>query len=1291
MIDDNVDNAVLHGNSEASLAGAKKFIAEHQDELDKMAPDASATNANLRDTATIQNELNDAESKLDKVYDFQNKDAQTLEELNDTAMPKITRKQWREFVQIRLPGMGNRGQPTKRFMLKWLRDHAEQPASQDELAAAEKVFKSEPRETLLWDRLKVTGTGDKMTVEELKDVWDDLLTQAQRDQFKEDWIAYVAERRGITHKYEEYMNLRSQRTDLNGQIKELNAQRENARRQLWDTQRTRPHLSKAGEAWVGEVVDRLSTYAMDDELLRHLLDSKPFTAKELKAIRARLAGDTGTLSTLAEQGVPTGYGGAVGGAGKQARDLPMVVGVDPAAAGTELGYVPFLNEMMEGGVRATPGVGKVWQKGERALAGKSTLAAKGMQAVGGLSPFTLLDKMSDYVRQYVFLGRFDVEYQKLLELGYEAGAGNEAERLASRRAWEYTDKAQYSNKTTAFEHSMKPLIMFLPAYRQAAMYWAKQFIKNPFLFYDIRRGLNNSQGYTQAWLDRYGMVLPVPFWAQSNLTEMALPGVTAPFLIPLRMINTATGWQKDPNGGYKYTGNTKLDKLAMLAPLSFMGKNVSPLTFIDDLVYSLTGDAWLPDHASNAFTGAFAGFVDGMRKDPLLRRKAAVTFYQAQLANGQRPDLGKVLRDIFGNDGWTKVFNILGFIHDPRSPEQAAFLGAVSREAFINRVTYQQNDVGDVVYADGTEPTLLEKILGDNQVRTMADADYELAMAWGNDKAVQALFKKYPKLKQKVDYMNMTNHQKAEYLSVASNRWIEAYVTGKNYYDATGNALTAGEVYNNMKNGFILKKTYNDYLDTFDRLNANVKWDDQLRKLNADKIVQTDTAKDFVTVALKEAYPLASDEQIKQKKLDYLKSVKFHWENRLLSTKTQSGDYVEPAWLISAAGRHFGWEDPLVKDHPKNLLAWSILGINDNFYYATQYKLNTADPNMTPHEKEMQKVAKLPIVEQRSGKPYYTNRGGVEGYYDNSDLTDAYGAGYTEGIGHLQKVSDALTNLLPKGSRRLFNIKSSAQYHSIQAIQKANKPYNEYAATKLAKDEWFQVTDPAAEYEALGIHISDHEAFRDLCFKLEGQYLSFSAQKDKMRDKYGKIDYYGDAYKNAKANYNKAVDSLLSNPQGGLTQHDLNAFKNGPAGRLMSTYLVTQGGAKRNNKFMVTTVHEMSQTDPDLEHIYGSMPAHKDNASDAAVAAYGWQAVLSATISYRNKMQTVYNPNTKSVGVSAATKQGSERFVYQIQMLAKLWAKRSPRFRQQWTDIGGDRLLAGSVSMVPSMLDADSL
>jgi hypothetical protein len=62
------------------------------------------------------------------------------------------------------------------------------------------------------------------------------------------------------------------------------------------------------------------------------------------------------------------------------------------------------------------------------------------------------------------------------------------------------------------------------------------------------------------------------------------------------------------------------------------------------------------------------------------------------------------------------------------------------------------------------------------------------------------------------------------FLSDEKNHWLIPYITGKNFYDATGAPLTEGEYYEQIEKGSMRRKENNLVLENMNLLHKDAHW-----------------------------------------------------------------------------------------------------------------------------------------------------------------------------------------------------------------------------------------------------------------------------------------------------------------------------------------------------------------------------------------------------------------------------------------------------------------------------------
>jgi hypothetical protein len=338
--------------------------------------------------------------------------------------------------------------------------------------------------------------------------------------------------------------------------------------------------------------------------------------------------------------------------------------------------------------------------------------------------------------------------------------------VAGERALDYTDAVQYTHNVTVLEDALRNMAPFIPAYRQFALYWGKQFARNPLLYAYIFENypltsnfislsdLAKLPGVEQVaqtetgkkigkavkktpvlgdMMD-YSMYVPsVPFWAitpeeQRNFRELVkqnFVNFSPMVVVPFRAVNAASGGA--------------LEGIQNLPGMTFTDPKTPVISWGDDLLWGAAG----------INLGMFS-------KDKATRDRVAMNIMMGQVANGYKPNLDAALMEMRGAPWWYKAMKA-GHIAHP--------------EALFSLITKLFNPVGTVTY-------------NPKPARDYADAWYEWKQAGEDPFKQQKVLDKYPVFKKVQEYYNMTPTAQEKWKLDPANGKYLMYVESKyNYLD----------------------------------------------------------------------------------------------------------------------------------------------------------------------------------------------------------------------------------------------------------------------------------------------------------------------------------------------------------------------------------------------------------------------------------------------------------------------------------------------------------------------------
>jgi hypothetical protein len=1041
-----------------------------------------------------------------------------------------------------------------------------------------------------------------------KEQHDELATQMMHD-----WRAEVYEVKGIT-------DLAAQRDALDQAIEAQKQMRQKVQDQLGEHQSLRRpalNLDTNSKEWIQRSVDRLFQWNGIPELWDAAVSGTALSKRQVDAIQARLAAEGRTLPVV------------IGAA----NDHAGLWGSGPwLKSGGEYGRIPIVNKLAE------------------------------------MGPYNLLSGISNATRRHAYIAHMMVELDDLAAQGFDKTA-KETIEIAHNRAMEYTDEVMYSSGRTAMEQDTRGLFMFMPAYRQAIQNWGKEFMRNPFVYAGIRNKINND--FPMAYAGDYTSMMPLPFWAQGSPAEAVVPGLVPPILYPLRLTNTMSGWREvtvqdsasSSHKEWQYTGQTKFDWMSEGSVVNFLtgfaSKNVSPLSFIDELMWGFAGDSQLtmPTSAPNQAVSRLYSFVLALRKDPQARKKAAMNIFAAQMSRGLRPDLSAAEAQMNGSPWWYKIMHASGFIAQP----EGIFRG-ITGTISPRKVAYSPSDIGEIVYGPDDNQqvrTIWGLIRDDEEARTIADAEWLFLKA--ETKAQKdAVLAKYPKYKEIVEFRTLDAYERAVYLGDPANRGagsILPYVGSRNEYDSGGKLLLGDDYYTALKDGAIRKKDMYAFIATLQKLNINAQWDQVKFKLD-DKKKKDERA--AIKLLTKAAHEMARTPQEEQDFIADILRFKNGWVDKPSPTQYKEVAVAPMTWMSEYARIHKLTSSPW---------KWNLQAINDN-YWDSLAELGAdsteQDPNIVAAlRKQGVRVAKTD--NEKAQRPEGANMGGVESLYSNPRVKNW---DLEHGVGGMKNISDALTELMSPEDRATFSLSGSMSIHAIREEVKKNNEYRRYLAIKYASSEYWKYTNSRL-MKSIGVPIDSEAKMDHLLYKLDGLY---AIKKQKTAGLEVSSDEYKAVLRWYKGAYRQAVAPAWA-----------KVLREGPAGRLMFTYLTNPGAkAKVDLGYVQLALSQMDSMKPNLDFLIGKHRVGKNSNghADKLTSATAWTVVLGTAVNYRARMARTPNEWGGYLGVTPDSKAG-EPYVKNLTRLVSEWKRRSPLFARSWAELGGE-------SMISTFLDSGS-
>jgi hypothetical protein len=959
-------------------------------------------------------------------------------------------------------------------------------------------------------------------------------------------------------------------------------------------------LTDKGEEWIEESIDRLMLLHNQPELRDAILHQRDLTDYEVAEIRMRL-GDM--------------YGRNP--AGDPLKDLPQVYGVKNSGTswfsspGSAPGNIPLVSRLAE------------------------------------ITAYRLLNAMGNTTRKMAFYGNFNVELRRLMDAGYTM---EDAAEAAMWRAKDYADSVMYKPGMTALESDLAGYMYFLPAYRQGTIYWGQQFLKHPLVYSHLASV--GQEEFPVQYLGDYGAYIPLPLFMGGNLGEMAIPGLTAPLLAPLRIANSFTGWEyvnvspndttttSDDDMKWVYTGNTKMDWLSenrFLNPMTgFADKNASPTSWMDDFIYGYAGTI-APLEVDGDFGRILSSIAISMRKDPMARERASFNIMQEQIARGHAPDTDLFEARIKGQPGWYTLLTKLKAKH----PE--AVLGMLTRQLTLRKILYSPRSIGEIepVEIEG-EPGNLWNYIGmfrDDNARTLSEADWEYTQASGNPELQKRILEKYPRLKATKLFFKMTAEEKQDFLLKEKNHHLIPYITGKNMY-GDGRPLNEWEFIHLRERGIIRRKDNADWLRSANILHATSNYTKQHKIIEDKKKSDLKAAKKYIYDLMKKDNLPAYTEAHRKRELEgYFEE---YWGKENVSSDVNSDTkYAPPEWLPSLVRRKGA-----KGDYNKPSL-WDPGAIRLNF-------------------DENEQAMKDDKSAEWAGA--YTT---LEDYYDNNiykkaKLEDG-------GVGDFNRISGAFNDMLLPEDRKEFALNRSASINYIRERTKEEKEERERAIAKVVTSKSWELNSVEDIVNACpGIitpgspnYVGSYDDFSDW---LDLADKAFGAKKDAYAASKNKInpDTYSDAAEKAQDVYNKEMARLEKTPVGRF-------FSLGLPYRILNTSLADPGHGRKLNKEFISDVVKATGKDGDLTDVLPELPiaGYKDQKKN--LSAHAWASIMLAAEKEKRKIdnERKYRPDDGHIG-DVERKAGTR-----LTRLVEHWMKRplSSRFKKEWEKYYGYSIL----------------
>ncbi len=825
-------------------------------------------------------------------------------------------------------------------------------------------------------------------------------------------------------------------------------------------------------------------------------------------------------------------------------------------------------------------------------------------------PFQIVDKISNMLRTATFTHYQMKYYDEFIKAGVSADV---AFGRASHYALRMTNRVQYTHNMTVLEYLTKDIVLFQPAYRQFIKYWGKLWMQNPLLMSGIRNDIAKDFPAVRIPGTDFETMLPMPFWAQGDFVDSSLPGVGPMVTLPLRVANYNTGWTWDEEKQkYVYTGATELEWVSKIPPLSFMSKNASMVSWLDDILYGVAPSLMTPDMQDNWLGKFMASAGMSLFKDPVKRQQVAMNIMNAQIAAGIKPDFTKAIDEMRKKPGWWKFL-------EPFAANPDAIIAGLSRvfNPLTGRIWYEPGDVntklGDAPFWErwsGTTP------------RTMADAQWEFMNAYGDERKMREVLEKFPKFAEVQRFWDMTVEERSEYL--ASHPDIIPYITGKYYYE-DGLPLVGGEFWVRMKENGIYRRSLDGYIENMQQLFIDVGFSDVVRKAKKDFQEGQKEADKFAKEAIQ--YYAKGNKLLAENLRNSYEAYKKQWQDPEPGTKTTSMQRTPPQFLVNYA-RIKGIEDDIFK--------WDI--------GAMQKRLDDTYELVKDGGKRFEVMGLTAgEVEER-----WINRG----IYARGDK-------YDRKLGALRKLAGTLEQYVSPHHRSLVSLDGSAYWPDISKQLKAHDDYNWYLTKKLIEGSYYEIPNTNA-LAAIGIPMRNRKALDEGLVELNNVYWDYRAKTEG-------LNTWDDAYKKARAEYLDKRNKILSAP-------GLESLAGGPAARAF--YTLGNGGKGVSKNFLNHVLKEMQKENPNYEAIlqFWEDRATPGEAYNVRRERAAWASLSRVAMEYRDTMKKTWNESMKSYGMSPDSTLGKS-YLQRLENYAILWGNMVPDFRKKYRELGGKDLL----------------
>lgn len=843
------------------------------------------------------------------------------------------------------------------------------------------------------------------------------------------------------------------------------------------------------------------------------------------------------------------------------------------------------------------------------------------ETMGAASHF-ILDRISNGMNKIIFIEHFGKNYDDFIRRGVSK---SEAAARAGAAAEQVVDRVLYRHAASSYEYALRNVFLFAPAYRQFLQYWGGVLARHPFLGTHVWQEVAGAP--LSINVGDYRMHLPRPFWAETDLGQVGLPGVGPLWLAPLRAANTATGWSQNEDGNYVYTGNTKLDFIGNAIPiLSFMNKNNSPMAWVDDIMWGLAGEYMYGGgqalEQDNRLMALLMSAPMSLWRDPMKRRTFAMNIMDAQISAGLKPDFEGAIAEVREVPFWWRPLEWAA------NPD--ALLAGASRQLFLNRVQYRPRDIG----TKKQDVSVIAELFANDEVRTIADAEFAYLQAYPDPVKTAEVLEKYPRYRAIVDFYKMDARERAEWISEDENLWMLPYVNRRNNYTQDGQLLVAADYFKARKEGQIYRRSMDGYREGWEELAANATWTRALKTLVTDLESGRKNANEFAQEAIRKY--AATPEQAERWKTGYKFFAK-GWQRDLPGTRYEGGKPEVPGWLVMAA-RAAG-----VENKPE---LWNAAFIQDRYdKMVASAEARTVGPGLGLRPKGAQK-------------------GGLEDFWSDAGVQNR--DNYDETVGASLKIMDTLKKYASPGYKALFDPQRSLSAGDLADRIKSDTEWRQRRIREVAGQEFWKLSNAADAMLSVGASVPDPDGLNRAAYDIDALWQLYQQKLKGVKE-------MSDEYKTIRAWHIGERNKVLARPAAA-------PLRDGPAGRLLQTYLAQPTRGKVDKNFLKHVVAVMGRDNPDYGRLirnwsdnYWSKDAPPVRAERMQSAA-AWASILSVAVDYRRKMAREWNETMGAPGVSPRAKAAAP-YVRKLTEYVRVWERQSDKFKRQWEQAGGYDLI----------------